>query len=135
MVNSVELRLPFLDNSVIDAALKIPTVFKMLGVKEKFILKSAFKKVVPRHVRKRKKFGYSSPNSWIWNKPDEMTLSLMSEESLNKTGIFNKAETLKMLKDIKNDNFKANEIKYQETLAKLTCILSVQILHDKYCKP
>jgi asparagine synthase (glutamine-hydrolysing) len=134
MANSVELRLPFLDNNVIDTALKTPTVFKMLGVKEKFILKSAFKKVVPRHVRKRRKFGYSSPNSWVWDKPDELTLSLMSKASLDQAGIFNSAEVLKMLEDIKREDFKANAIVYQATLAKLTSVLSVQILHDKYVR-
>ncbi len=128
MANSVELRLPFLDNKMMGAALKIPTLFKMFGLNEKFILKSAFKSIVPRHVRKRRKFGYSSPNTWIWNSPDEKTMSLMSKEELDKTGLFKTATILKMLDNIKNDDFKKDIQTYEDTLLILTAVLSVQAL-------
>ena len=134
MANSVELRLPFLDNNVIDKVLDIPTVFKMPGVKEKFILKRTFKNVIPRHVRKKRKFGYNSPGSWIWNKPDELTMSLMSKDYLDKTGIFNSTEVVKMLENIKRGDFKSDVLNYQNTLSMLTGVLSVQVLYDKYIK-
>ena len=128
MHHSVELRLPFLDNDVIDFSLTIPEVQKMFALKEKYILRQAFQKLVPRHVAKRRKFGYDSPTKWLWAHPTEQAQDLMSAEALKRTGIFDPAAIEKNLQLLKDQSVSPHALAHQEALVQLTGALSVQAL-------
>ncbi len=61
MANSLEVRAPILDHNVIEYAANIPSSFKYNNGEKKYILKKAFKKILPREVMYRKKMGFSVP--------------------------------------------------------------------------
>ncbi|KKU49996.1 MAG: asparagine synthase (glutamine-hydrolyzing) [Candidatus Zambryskibacteria bacterium RIFCSPHIGHO2_12_FULL_48_10] len=66
MAHSLELRVPFLDSSVATLASKLPNKFKWHNGVTKYLLREAFKNVLPESTRKRKKLGFPTPvREWI----------------------------------------------------------------------
>ncbi|MEX0919401.1 MAG: asparagine synthase (glutamine-hydrolyzing) [Parcubacteria group bacterium] len=61
MAHSLELRVPFLDMEVVKLAETLPDRFKWSGRATKYLLREAFKTVLPESVRKRKKLGFPTP--------------------------------------------------------------------------
>ena len=66
MAHSLELRVPFLDIEVARLAATLPDRFKWRSGATKYLLREAFKKVLPERVRKRKKLGFPTPvRNWF----------------------------------------------------------------------
>ncbi len=66
MANSLELRVPFLDKEVADLAMILPDRFKWKNGVTKYLLREAFKKVIPETTRNRKKLGFPTPlRDWL----------------------------------------------------------------------
>lgn len=66
MAHSLELRVPFLDSSVATLASKLPDSFKWRNGTTKYLLREAFKSVLPESTRKRKKLGFPTPvRAWF----------------------------------------------------------------------
>lgn len=66
MAHSLELRVPFLDKEVALLAQTLPDRFKWRGTTTKYLLREAFKKVLPESVRLRKKLGFPTPiKGWL----------------------------------------------------------------------
>jgi len=61
MANSLELRVPFLDTVVANLAKTLPDNFKWRNGVTKYLLREAFKDVVPEETRNRKKLGFPTP--------------------------------------------------------------------------
>ena len=61
MAHSLELRVPFLDIEVSKLASTLPDKFKWKFGRTKYLLREAFKNVLPESVRKRKKLGFPTP--------------------------------------------------------------------------
>lgn len=58
MANSIEARVPFLDEDVVEFALKIPSYFKHKNGEAKYILKQAARGIIPDDIIYRKKWGF-----------------------------------------------------------------------------
>ncbi len=68
MINSLEVRCPFLDTYVIDMASNIPSYLKIKNNENKYILKKAFSDLLPKEILERKKQGFDVPiKHWIKN--------------------------------------------------------------------
>ena len=68
MINSLEIRSPYLDYNYIDCIRKIPSEFKLKGNISKYILKKTFQKHFNKKFLNRKKMGFSAPLSkWLLN--------------------------------------------------------------------
>lgn len=66
MAHSLEARVPFLDNSMIDLALTIPAELKFDGVTSKKILRKALEDYLPKDVVHRRKQGFTPPDAqWM----------------------------------------------------------------------
>jgi asparagine synthase (glutamine-hydrolysing) len=66
MANSLELRVPFLDIEVAKAASILPNNFKWKNGVTKYILREAFKNIIPESTRNRKKLGFPTPiRNWF----------------------------------------------------------------------
>ena len=88
--NAVEGRFPFLDHRVVEFAATIPPWHKILGLNEKFVLKKAMQKELPREITERVKQPYMAPDSNSFVQPDspEYVNELLSERALEQAGIF-----------------------------------------------
>lgn len=68
MQSSLETRAPFLDSKLADFAARLPLNFKIKGRNKKYILKEAFKDVLPRKVLAWPKRGFRLPiDRWFRN--------------------------------------------------------------------
>lgn len=61
MAHSLELRVPFLDSKISRLAATLPDKFKWRRGATKFLLREAFRKVLPESVRTRRKLGFPTP--------------------------------------------------------------------------
>lgn len=88
--NAVEGRFPFLDHRVVEFAATIPPWHKIFGLNEKFVLKKAMQKELPREITERVKQPYMAPDSNSFVQPDspEYVNELLSERALEQAGIF-----------------------------------------------
>jgi len=66
MAASVEVRVPLLDDDVVDFASRLPGSMKVQGMKTKIVLRDAFEDLVPDSIRKRAKAPFAAPaRSWV----------------------------------------------------------------------
>ncbi|HEY2037824.1 MAG TPA: asparagine synthase C-terminal domain-containing protein, partial [Steroidobacteraceae bacterium] len=89
MASSLEARVPYLDNEVVDLALAIPSRFKVRGGVRKWILKRAFAGALPESVLRRGKEGFSMPmKQWLTREWNPLMHELLSPRSLAADGLF-----------------------------------------------
>jgi asparagine synthase (glutamine-hydrolysing) len=77
MLNSLEVRVPFLDTAVFEYAMGLPRSYKITHRSQKRILKSAFDDLLPGSILKRGKQGFEVPiGEWFKNelRSDFLTL-------------------------------------------------------------
>lgn len=66
MANSLEVRAPLLDKDIVEFAATLPSHLKFNQGEKKYILKQAFKPLLPDDILYRKKMGFSVPlASWL----------------------------------------------------------------------
>jgi len=90
MANSVETRPPFLDEKVIAFAARIHPRFKLQrGLQDKYLLRKAAERVLPKEVAWRRKAMFRAPlaETFLAN-PPAFVRDLMSPEALARAGYF-----------------------------------------------
>ena len=109
---SVEVRVPFLDHRLIEKAYTFPDKFFIKNFHQKYILKKIAQRELPKEIIWRKKAGFGAPvGSWINNSMKSIVLDYLSEESINRRGIFNSSFVQKLLKDnFEGRAYNANQI-------------------------
>jgi len=89
MSASLEMRLPLLDNELLDFCWRIPNKMKLKGNQTKWLLRQVLYRYVPQELIERPKMGFSVPvASWIRDDLKEWCGDLLSVDRLNKQGIF-----------------------------------------------
>ena len=125
MANSLEVRCPFLDQEFVEFACKLPTFYKLNGLKTKYLLKKAAEGIVPETIINRGKKGFGIPISrWLTGELKEFMLSYLGEERVRKQGFFNYAHVKNLIDghlQKRSDNRKL-----------LWPLLIFQIWHERY---
>jgi asparagine synthase (glutamine-hydrolysing) len=89
MAVSLEARVPYLDNEVIDLALAIPSDMKVRGGVRKWILRRAFAGQLPAQILARGKEGFSMPmKNWLRGEWNSLMHEVLSPANLAAEGIF-----------------------------------------------
>ncbi|PIE90326.1 MAG: asparagine synthase (glutamine-hydrolyzing) [Acidobacteria bacterium] len=69
MMNSLEVRSPFLDHEVAEFAMNLPARYKLHGQMTKYLLRNTFKDLLPSSILKKKKHGFAMPvGAWMHQK-------------------------------------------------------------------
>jgi asparagine synthase (glutamine-hydrolysing) len=101
MSNSLEVRVPILDNAIIDFSRRI-NFTKIKGLKTKFLLRKALSRFQPDKIAYGRKRGFTPPLAiWIKNGLKDYTLSTLSEHSLSKVPFLNH----KYIRGVISDHF------------------------------
>ena len=103
MAHSIENRVPFLDNKLVDFAMSCPADLKIKNFSNnqgKYILRKMLKRNLPKSIYNNQKQGFSGPdNSWFKNQ----NMSFIKKKIMNKRNnifdIINKNEVSKVLED------------------------------------
>ncbi|MFB6298262.1 MAG: asparagine synthase-related protein, partial [Salinirussus sp.] len=94
MYNSLEVRTPLLDRSVVEYAMSLPTAYKIDRAEQKRVLKGALGDRLPPAIRRREKSGFDMPlGHWFRNElADEFRellrqteTDLLDERSIRRT--------------------------------------------------
>jgi len=91
MAHSVEGRFPFLDHRLVEFAATIPPEQKILGLREKHILRQAMSDLLPPEIGNRPKQPYRAPDSPSFTGPAAPAYvdEVLSPKALEETGYFN----------------------------------------------
>jgi asparagine synthase (glutamine-hydrolysing) len=89
MASSLEARVPYLDNEVIDLALAIPSSLKLRGGTRKWILRKAFEGRLPEQILQRGKEGFSMPmKNWLNQQWNPLMHELLNADNFARDGLF-----------------------------------------------
>ena len=100
MATSLEARVPYLDNEVVDLALSIPSRLKLRGGVRKWILKKAFAGRLPAAILRRGKEGFSMPmKNWLNGAWNPLMHELLCRENLTRDGLFDCTHVASMMRE------------------------------------
>jgi asparagine synthase (glutamine-hydrolysing) len=110
MLNSLEVRVPFLDFRLVPLVLSLPDKYKIRGLKTKWFLKNYAENYIPRNIINRKKQGFSVPLA-KWIKEKKMIQNYLTQKKYFNHGFINFETTNSMLR-----NLIADKSDYSRTL-------------------
>ncbi len=131
MGNSIELRLPFLDYRVIDFAARLPAHWKIKGLNEKYLLKEAYKQLLPASISKRPKQPYRAPirEAFPVDEPGSYIAEQLSDAKVFENGYFDvKKVNLLKKRFSQGAQQSANEVQNMALMG----ILTTQLLHQQF---
>jgi asparagine synthase (glutamine-hydrolysing) len=98
MAANLEVRVPFLNQEMLELTARMPPDLKLRGLKRKYILKRAAEKLLPREVVWRKKAGFGAPiRSWLRGPLRPMVDELLSEATVERRGLFRPEEVKRVI--------------------------------------
>lgn len=98
MAVGVEIRVPFLDNDLVDFSYTIPPELKLKNNVTKYILKKVAERYLPKEVIYRSKAGFGAPvRKWITTDLQPMIEERLSHERLEKRGIFDSKKVWELI--------------------------------------
>ena len=100
MLNSLEVRVPFLDHRVCEVAFGIPGDFKIKQGRGKYVLMETFKDILPASLHRRSKWGFEMPVSqWLRKDLKYLVDDYLSKDRIERQGIFRYPVIKKILSD------------------------------------
>jgi asparagine synthase (glutamine-hydrolysing) len=98
MANSLELRSPMLDVSVVEWGLSLPYKYKINGFETKHILKDVARSLVPRELIERPKMGFAIPRAeWLRTGMKGLVIDTLTDQTALQRGWFQPAEVKKII--------------------------------------
>lgn len=98
MLNSLEVRVPFLDTTVFEYSMGLPSGYTITARKRKRVLKRAFDDVLPPEIRNREKQGFEVPiGEWF---KDELASEFIRAVETTDANVIDVDE----VKDLHNDH-------------------------------
>jgi asparagine synthase (glutamine-hydrolysing) len=106
MANSLEVRSPFLDYTVVDFAFSLPVESKIDSRGRKKIVRDAFRNLLPEELYSRSKQGFEVPLlKWFRTELKSMIMDdLLSKEFIRSQKLFNYEEVKKLLSQLYSSN-------------------------------
>ncbi len=132
MAHSIEGRVPFLDHRLIEFASRLPPHYKLLGLKEKFLLRRAVSGLLPESIRQRTKQPYRAPDSQSFfqdGRPLEYVADLFSPARLKDAGYFEPQAAGKLLEKCR----RGDALGFADNMA-FVGILSVMLLDQLFVR-
>ena len=98
MANSLELRVPFLDHTVVEYAATLPTRLKVRPPVKKYILKRILKDTLPSAILRRRKMGFPTPLKVMFRTDmGDYVKSVLTEQRTRHRGIFQPSQVSRVL--------------------------------------
>ncbi|MEJ7712394.1 MAG: asparagine synthase (glutamine-hydrolyzing) [Pyrinomonadaceae bacterium] len=98
MAATLEVRVPFLNNELIELTARMPPHLKMRGLQRKYILKRAAEKLLPKDIVWRKKAGFGAPiRAWLRGPLRPLVEEMLSEELIKRRGLFRPPEVRRVI--------------------------------------
>ena len=129
MAHSLEIRVPFLDHRLIEFMAKVPPIWKIMGINEKYLLKKFFRGILPETIVSRTKHPYRAPIQQSLCAPSTVNTirDHLSADALKRSGLFDPPKVQHLLNKM-NANKSISEV---DAMA-LAGIYSSQLLNSQF---
>ena len=133
--NSVESRIPFLDHNVVEFAATLPPEYKLNSLRDKYILREAFKELLPSSIYSRAKHAYQAPEitSFLRYAKGSYVEHLLSPEVTKEVGIFDERKVSNLLRIALNTERDVKTLSTTTNMA-FVQVLSTNIFYSNYIK-
>lgn len=131
MAHAIEGRYPFLDHRLYEFAARLPTSSKLLGLKEKEILRRWAKEIVPPSIRTRGKQPYRAPDAPSFFGPGApgWVEDVLSAERVREYGYFEPAAVDGLARRAR----RGQATGFRENQA-IVAVLSTQLWHEQFLR-
>jgi asparagine synthase (glutamine-hydrolysing) len=127
MATSVEARVPFLDHTLVEYAMDLPTNLKIEGASGKHILKQALEKVLPADLLYRPKRGFGAPiREWFRGESGEMLGDLIMNSSIRSRELFDYEFIARLIEEHRSGK--------RDWSFHLWALLNVSLWYDRWIK-
>ena len=100
MANSLEVRVPLLNNLLVEYMTAIPHELKLHRMTRKYIMRKALRGLVPDHILRRGKKGFNIPVAkWLFGPLRPLAEEMFSQVRLERQGFFQPAYVRGLLED------------------------------------
>jgi len=118
MAVSLEGRTPFLDHRIVEWMMRLPGHFKVRGKREKYLLKCALGRVLPKSIVRRRKQGLAVPFAqWTRFGIEKHIQRILRRENLEKRGLFEPYYVQNLLK-----RWGAHAARHSQLIWSLLCL-------------
>jgi len=133
MAHAVEGRFPFLDHRVVELGAALPPALKLRGLREKYVLRRALGRHLPRAIVERPKQPYRAPDSesFLHASAPPYVEALLAPEAIARTGYFEPRAVRRLVAKCRNP---LGAVSAGDNMA-FMAILSTQLLHSCYVQP
>ena len=130
MAYSVEARVPYMDHQVVEFANSLPARLKLRRFTEKYLLRQAALRYLPREIVFRKKQGMSTPvEAWYGKGLRELGAEVLSESALRRRGYFQSRYVKRLF-----DRAGGRHVLVNET-DKLNLLMMIEYWHRLFIDP
>ncbi|OPY07269.1 MAG: Asparagine synthetase (glutamine-hydrolyzing) 1 [Syntrophaceae bacterium PtaB.Bin038] len=125
MLNSLEVRVPFLDHRVCELAFSISGGRKLRNGRGKFILVETFKELLPPMLHNRPKWGFEMPvSAWLRNELGGLIDETLEAGRLRRQGIFDARAVARLVEDFRG--------RRRDPSWQIWNLVAFQVWHEKY---
>jgi asparagine synthase (glutamine-hydrolysing) len=125
MACSIEVRVPFLDNEVVEFLQRVPPSLKIHGYAQKYLLRKAMDGVLPKEVLRRRKAAFGLPiRAWLRNELRDILTDMLSEDRVRRRGLFDATAVTQMIRD--------NETGERDYTLQLWGLLTLELWHQAF---
>lgn len=127
MAASLEVRVPYLDHSLVEFMSGVPGSMKIRGMRKKHFLKAAFKHDLPKEILDRKKSGFSLPVArWLREDLRSLLEDTLSAPRLTRDGLFDPV----VVANLKNEHYNRT----RDRSSALWALLMFHLWADNYSR-
>jgi len=133
MAHAVEGRFPFLDHRVVELGAALPPALKLNGLREKYVLRRALGRELPRSIVERPKQPYRAPDSesFLHAAAPQYVETLLAPEAIARAGYFEPAAVRRLVAKCRKPH---GAVSAGDNMA-FMAVLSTQLLHSCYIQP
>ena len=120
MAASTEVRVPLLDDWLVELSGRIPPELKLRRLTRKYVFKRSLETVLPRQVIRRPKAGFGAPvRSWLVGDLKPMVDELLAPNAVKARGLFQPAEIQRLIA--------ANEAGTEDNALRVWALLTLEL--------
>lgn len=130
MANAQEARVPFLDYEMVEFAASLPVNMKVKNITNKYLLKQAVKKWIPKEIIERRKQGFTTPmHDWFREDLLPIAEDVLSKKNIAKRNHINYAYVLKLMDSERRIK---RTLPFRYTSFKLLTLLMLEMWQQMY---
>lgn len=126
---SIEGRFPFLDHRLVEFAATIPPRHKVRHLREKHVLREAYRDLIPDRITNRPKQPYRAPIARCFLGDHGLASEMLSPESVRRFGYFDPAAAANLLGKVRKHD--AGQVSARDDMA-LVGMVSLHLLHHHF---